>query len=306
MRNVYGIGETVLDIIFKQGQPVAAKAGGSVLNAFVSLGRLGLEVHFISEYGTEPVGELIDRFLKDNNVSTQFVTRYRDGKSTLALAFLDEQNNASYSFYKDYPAARLTILPEQFRQDDILLFGSIYAMTGAVRKQLVTVLGRARSAGALIFYDPNFRAAHLHELEELKPLIIENMDFADIVRGSDEDFSNIFNAGNSDEAYEAVRLYCPNLVYTANGEGVFIHTASGKYYLPVNRIEPVSTIGAGDNFNAGIIYALVRQGITASGLPGLRRDQWERIAGSGIQLATHVCMSYENYISQKFAGELSL
>jgi len=39
MRTVYGLGETVLDIIFKNRQPVSAKAGGSVLNALVSLAR---------------------------------------------------------------------------------------------------------------------------------------------------------------------------------------------------------------------------------------------------------------------------
>jgi fructokinase len=306
MRSIYGVGETVLDIIFKNGQPVAAKAGGSVLNAFVTLGRLGIDVQFISEYGTEPVGDLIDSFLKENNVSTQYVTRYTNGKSTLALAFLDEHNNASYSFYKDYPETRLSTLPKELRKDDILLFGSLYAINKEVRKPLVTILNRAKTAGSLIFYDPNFRAAHLNELKELKPVIIENLTFADIVRGSDEDFRNIFDAGNSEEAYEAIRQYCPNLVYTANREGIFIHTPGGRYYLPVNSIEPVSTIGAGDNFNAGIIYALVKQGITTSGLPDLVREKWENIAGIGILLATHVCMSYENYISREFAQEISL
>jgi len=303
MRKIFGIGETVLDIIFKQGQPVAAKAGGSVLNAFISLGRLGMTVHFISEYGTEPVGELIDRFLVENNVSTKYVTRYQEGKSTLALAFLDENNNASYTFYKDYPEARLTNLPEQFRKDDIIMFGSIYAITGAVRNQLLTVLQRARSAGALILYDPNFRTAHLHELEALRPLIIENMRFANIIRGSDEDFTNIFGVAGSDEAYDAVCSYCPNLIYTANREGVFIHSDSGKYYFPVKSIKPVSTIGAGDNFNAGIVYSIIRQGIRVKDLQGLEYDQWQCIAGSGIRLATHVCLSYDNYISREFAEE---
>ena len=41
MRKIYTIGETVLDIIFKNGQPVASKAGGSMLNTAVSLGRRG-------------------------------------------------------------------------------------------------------------------------------------------------------------------------------------------------------------------------------------------------------------------------
>ncbi len=41
MRKIYGIGETVFDIIFKNGQPQAAKAGGAMLNSTVSLGRIG-------------------------------------------------------------------------------------------------------------------------------------------------------------------------------------------------------------------------------------------------------------------------
>ncbi len=47
MRKIYGIGETVFDIIFKNGQPQAAKPGGAMLNSSVSLGRIGLPVSFI-------------------------------------------------------------------------------------------------------------------------------------------------------------------------------------------------------------------------------------------------------------------
>ena len=38
-RMIAGIGETVLDILFRNGQPQAAVPGGSVFNAMVSLGR---------------------------------------------------------------------------------------------------------------------------------------------------------------------------------------------------------------------------------------------------------------------------
>jgi fructokinase len=46
---VYCIGETVLDIIFRDDQVIAAKPGGSMLNTAVSLGRSGIPVEFISE-----------------------------------------------------------------------------------------------------------------------------------------------------------------------------------------------------------------------------------------------------------------
>lgn len=38
MRKVIGIGETVLDIIFKNGKPTEAVPGGSTFNGIVSLG----------------------------------------------------------------------------------------------------------------------------------------------------------------------------------------------------------------------------------------------------------------------------
>ena len=37
MRKVIGIGETILDILFRDGQPQAAVPGGSVYNAVISL-----------------------------------------------------------------------------------------------------------------------------------------------------------------------------------------------------------------------------------------------------------------------------
>ena len=42
MRKVIGIGETILDIIFRGDQPSAAVPGGSVFNGIVSLGRMSL------------------------------------------------------------------------------------------------------------------------------------------------------------------------------------------------------------------------------------------------------------------------
>ncbi len=51
MRKVIGIGETVLDIIFKNNQPDTAAPGGSTFNSMVSLGRAGVSAYFISEVG---------------------------------------------------------------------------------------------------------------------------------------------------------------------------------------------------------------------------------------------------------------
>ena len=269
MRRIYGIGETVLDIIFKDGQPQAAKAGGSVLNSMVSMGRMELPVSFISEYGADDVGNLIDDFLRNNGVDTSFVHRYSQGSTALALAFLDEKNDAHYTFYKDYPGKRLDIDFPLIEEDDIVQCGSFYAIWPEIRDKFKIFVSGAYEKGAMVLYDPNFRKSHLSELGQLKPLIIENIKISSMVRGSDEDFRNIFGVNTPDEAWEEIRNYCKCLVYTANADGVFVRTPSFSGKFPVRRITPVSTIGAGDNFNAGIITSIIHKNI--------KREQLEEL-----------------------------
>lgn len=303
MRKIYGIGETVFDIIFKEGQPRAAKPGGAMLNTAVSLGRIGLPVYFISEYGNDSVGDIIDRFLVQNGINTKYVNRFYDGQTKLALAFLDENNDASYSFYDKYPTRRLTAQLPVINDNDILLFGSIYAITDHIRNKFRKFIRSASKSGGLVIYDPNFRTAHSSELDTLRPLIIENMKDSDLVRGSDEDFMNIFGAFDADEAWDAVRQYCGCIVYTASTEGVFVRTKGFKGTFPVKQITPVSTIGAGDNFNAGMIAALYKKEISREEIGKMGEDKWLQVIGRGVEFATNVCLSYENYISEDFASE---
>ena len=236
MRKIYGIGETVLDIIFKNNQPQAAKAGGSVLNSVVSMGRMNLPVSFISEYGKDNVGILIDNFLEENGVDSSSVHRFTDGSTSLALAFLDEKNDAHYTFYKDFPEKRLDIVFPVIKKDDIVQCGSFYAIWPEIREKFKRFISSANENGALVLYDPNFRKGHLSELDTLKPLIIENMQMASLLRGSDEDFKNIFGADSPDEAWDIVKKYCNCLVYTANVEGVYVRTTSFSGKFPVKNI----------------------------------------------------------------------
>jgi fructokinase len=305
MARIFAVGESVLDIIFNNGVPVEARPGGSMFNTSISLGRLGAEVYFIGDYGRDKVGDTVNSFLEENGVSSVYAERFSGNKTALALAFLDKSGNAEYEFYKDYPEKRLESVSIEFEPEDILIFGSFFALTDSVRPSLIRLLSQANEAGASVIYDPNFRKPHLSELEHLKPLIIENMNFADLVRGSDEDFELIFGAGNADAAYRFVtEAGCANLVYTSSKNGVDILSQSARLHLEVEELNPVSTIGAGDSFNAGIIWSLLQAGITGKDLERIPERIWEKAGKNGIAFASHVCMSFDNYISREFATKL--
>jgi len=305
MARIYAIGETLLDVIFRDNQPVSSTPGGSMLNSAVSLGRLGAEVSFVSDYGRDHVGKIIDDFLARNGVDTSSVQRYDTHKSGIALAFLDESSDATYQFYKDFPSRRMAGIHIPFAKGDFLLFGSFFAITPEVRDPLLRILKSAKEAGAIIVYDPNFRKPHLHELDELKPMILENIGYADIVRASDEDFEHIFGVSSASQAWDMLKKHaCSGLFYTANKNGVDIVADGLSTHLDVPAIQPVSTIGAGDNFNAGILYSLYRKGIVKTDIRDLTQDEWEEAGRRGIAFSTDVCMQYENYVSVEFAGRL--
>ena len=83
-RKVIGIGETIYDILFKNGQPTTAVPGGSVFNGIVSLGRMGVAVDFISETGNDRIGQAILAFMKENGVATEHVNVFPEGKSPVS------------------------------------------------------------------------------------------------------------------------------------------------------------------------------------------------------------------------------
>ena len=307
MRKVIGIGEAVLDIIFKDNKPVEAVPGGSAFNAITSLGRCGVSTSFISEAGNDDVGKYIIEFLKSNGVNADNVTTFPDSKSPVSLAFLNEKNDAEYIFYKDHPHDQLEFTYPDIQPDDIVLFGSFYAVNPVIRPQLVGLLDYARSHGAIIYYDVNFRPAHKDEVIRITPNLIENLDYADIVRGSHEDFATLYKKGDADKVYNAeISFYCRQFIYTHGSQPVEVRGGRDmKKAYPVPDTKVVSTIGAGDSFNAGFIFGMLKQGITRSDLErGLTGEQWDSLIGCALSFSADCCKDIFNYVSKKFGEKM--
>lgn len=302
MRKVIGIGETILDILFRDGQPQAAVPGGSVYNAMISLGRMGVDVTFISETGNDRVGEMILENMRANHVRTDSVNVFSDGKSPVSLAFLNENNDAEYIFYKDYPRQRLDVTLPDIQADDIVMIGSYFAITPALRDKVKELLDLAHERGAIIYYDVNFRSAHANEVIKLMPAILENFEYADILRGSSEDFRLMFRLDNPAEVYrQKVGFYCNPFIYTDGARDVSLFTRKYTQTYPVPHVETVSTIGAGDNFNAGIVYGLLENRVRKADLEELREKDWDDIIACGLAFGSEACRSTANCISLEFA-----
>ena len=293
--SVIGIGETVFDILFKNDQPQKAVPGGSTFNSIVSLGRAGVPCAMVTEVGGDHVGDIICQHLQDNGVSLEYVCRHDHIKSHISLAFLDEHNDAQYVFYKDHASVSLDGKLPRFDKDDVVLFGSFFAINPAIRPVVGGLLRAARDAGAWLYYDVNYRKTHIANLPEVMPNIEENMSLANVVRGSMEDFDNMYGLHDGDAIYERVSRHCSTLILTDGAHSIRVYTPEKCEVYPVQPIETVSTVGAGDNFNAGYIYAKM-QGM---------HDQASRI-DMAQRWSQDVCRQIGNNISDELVAMIKV
>ena len=303
MRKVIGIGEIILDIIFKEEQPTIAVPGGSVFNGMVSLSRMGVPVSFIGEVGNDRVGKIITDFMQANGMATEHIVRFADRKTPVSLAFLNETKDAEYVFYTNHAVSPANARFPVIQQDDIVVFGSYYALNPLHRERIAELLEYAKSRKAIIYYDPNFRKSHAHDAVRVRSAVIENYESACIVRGSDEDFLNLYGKTDMEQVYkDEVQFYCKRFITTHGAQGVNLFTETLRLHYDVAPIVPVSTIGAGDNFNAGFIYGLLKYNVGYHDLPSINEATWGKLIQCGIDFSAEVCQSDLNYLSANTEG----
>lgn len=306
MNKVVGVGETILDILFKNNQPVAAVPGGSSFNSIISVGRAGVPCAFVGYTGADIVGQQTIDFMKENGVSTEYFQVREEEKSAVSLAFLNEKGDANYVFYKQPPMAKPGWKAPDLSANDVLLLSSYYSICKGTRPMITQLLENANKVGAMVYYDVNFRPGHVHELEVLMPNIHSNFGLSSIVRGSADDFEVMYGTREASLIYQQhIQAYCPIFICTAGAGKIDVHTPEKSYTFETPRIDNViSTVGAGDSFNAGFSCALLWMEITKEMLPRLTEGQWKELIDIACQFAGNACQSKDNYVSVGFKAPL--
>lgn len=112
-----------------------------------------MDVRFISETGNDRVGRTILDFMQENGISTDHVNVFPDGKSPVSLAFLNDKSDAEYIFIKNIPSNDWMSFFPQINEDDIVVFGSFYALNPVLRDKMTELLELAKERKAIIYYD---------------------------------------------------------------------------------------------------------------------------------------------------------
>lgn len=309
---IVGIGESVLDIVFRGDQPQAAVPGGSTFNAMVSLGRtVGVKdpstaLLMVTQTGDDFVGDKIASFMKSNHLLTDGVSRKASTHSTVSLAFLNEFSDAKYQFLRDKSPLPDSFIEIDFNEGDLVVFGSFFAVNPSLRDYTRRQMTNAHKAGAIIYYDINYRKNHQSILSETLPSIEQNCAMSDFVRASSEDLMCIYGTDDAAKVYkEKMISLCRNFICTHGDGPIEVFCPNGHFVYDILAVESVvSTIGAGDNFNAGFVYGLLTEGMTKESVDSMNESLWTPLVEVARKFSANVCQSIYNYVDEDFVEGL--
>lgn len=292
MRKIIAIGESVLDTLFVDGQPVKSFVGGRIVCAAASLGSLGLPCVMLSECTTDSVGDIVVNYLSGHGVDTRLIDRYPDGATPFSAIFPNGSGKQIVN-YGVYPKTRFDIVWPRIDEDDIVLFGSLYAIDLPQRQRLYELLKYAVERRAILIYLPGFQHGIGYRLTKVMPHLLENLEISDIVIAHEQDIHDIFPGETGDEAYHGhIEFYCRNYVHLTRSLSLLMYSLGLE--LPASKPATDNLLGWQAGLTAGIIAQLFEKNITRQQLLGLDSATWRGILVDARNRAEQAAASDEN------------
>src|SRR6476661_6626783 len=266
--------------------------GGSCLNIAVGMARLGAPAGFVGGISTDLFGRMIADHALASQVELRYATR-SDHQTTLAFV-RNAPGEPQYAFYDEATASRNWIYRRgsiPFDQIEAIHVGSTTLADDQGAAPALAMVEDARGS-VTISFDPNCRP----KLVRHKALYVDRMAaFAaasDIVRMSDVDFEFLYGGSDYEGRAESLIKAGASLVVVTRGiKGAQAwHREAGAVEVKAPIVDVVDTIGAGDSFQAALLFALRALGrIGRQALAQMSSEELGRVLAFAASCAAFTC-----------------
>ncbi|MGW3494980.1 carbohydrate kinase family protein [Streptomyces sp. NPDC001020] len=282
-------GEALIDLVPQATgalAPLRPALGGGPYNTAVALGRLGSPTAFCSRTSYDAFGEALLDGLRAAGVDVSAVQRGTE-PTTLALATLDENGSAAYSFYVDGTADRLFTAPADLPDGtSAVSFGTCSLVLEPGATAYEELMHGAAAQGVFTTLDPNIRAGLIPDPDAYRARFKSWLPSVSLLKLSAEDAEWL---GGTPRAWLGSGPAA--VVITHGGDGLTVFTRDGsEHSVPGVRVDVVDTIGAGDTVNAALLHGLAaRDALSPAGVADLDADGWTGLLRFAARAAAITC-----------------
>ncbi|MGT2440524.1 carbohydrate kinase family protein [Bradyrhizobium betae] len=289
-------GDALIDFVptrsMEGREAVMPAVGGSCLNVAIGLARLGAPTGFVGGISTDVFGQMIADHAAASNVDLRRATR-SNHQTTLAFVRM-VAGEAQYAFYDAGSATRswvyqLGVIP--FANIEAVHVGSTTLVDDQGAAETKALIADARASSTICF-DPNCRPNLVKDKPAYLARMAEFAEGADLVKMSDVDFAYLFGAEPYGQRASALLGQGTSLVVITRGsDGALAwHARAGQVEVPAPKVAVADTIGAGDSFQAALLFALHKQGrLSRQQLNDISADELRRTLAFAVNCAGVTC-----------------
>lgn len=263
-------GEALIDLIRNDDGLLQPCLGGAVYNLTRALARQGVGTLYLNPLSRDRFGRQLAQGLADDGVRLA-VPEPVQQVTSLAVVGVNAQGHPDYSFYREgvadraTTAAALTAACAPITTLSLVCTGAL-ALSPDDASTYLPWLASQREAGRTVVIDANLRPSVMPDLPAYRQHVLAALQYADVIKASDEDLACLELPGATALA-QAWHLLSSSqaacLALTRGPEGATLLTRSGQVFHARERqpVAVVDTVGAGDCFLAGLVAALLDNGL---------------------------------------------
>lgn len=285
---IASIGECMLELSGQTGPNWRMGFAGDTFNTLWALHALSGErpATYVSAFGDDPFSQGQISFFAENGIgigASPVIPGARPGLYAITLTGAER----AFTYWRGDAAARRlasdpVALAKSLENQALVYFSGITLaiLDAAARKTLLAAVAKARAAGSLVAFDPNYRPRLWQSREEAQAAILDALAVTDIALPTFPDEQMLFG----DTAPQATAARFGKLVgevVVKNGEEPALIAAGGTLQpVPAQHVaSPVDTTGAGDSFNGGYLAARL-----AGHAPAEAVQRAHRVAAAVVQV----------------------
>ena len=271
MKDFVSIGEILVDCVPHQlpqfNRPLyQMNPGGAPANVACVMAKLGHSASFIGRVGDDVFGADCTTALAECGVDTTYMLIADEDPTTLAFVCLDSSGNRSFSFYRN-GSADVGLSCEHldsldFPKAQIFHFGSVSLSAQPSRDATIYGVEKAKKAGSIISFDPNYRPPLWASSEDALNEILCAAPLADIIKLSEEEGEFLFGETDALKICQIVesKFNASMVVVTQAAQGCTCSIGGKIWTAGAYDVKTIDTTGAGDGFWGGMLHCLLQSG----------------------------------------------